>query len=342
MGALTAVGADSRARWSAEDVRARMEFALRSAYAHGTRAIRTHLDSYAPQDDISFGVFREVRADWADRITLQAACLIGAEQCDPDGPFAHTADVVSESGGILGMVTYPMSDIADRIRAFFDMASARGLTADFHVDETLDTTSNTLRQIAEAVIETGYDAPVVVGHCCSVSAMAEAEAFVAENNHEDALAVYKEVLAQDPSHVKALGGALRAYLALGQDDLAKQVLADLPEQMKNAPDVAGVQAALDLKEQSAQVAGGADLSALEAKVAADPKDMQSRLDLAVARYGAGAREQAMDELLEMVRKDRKWNEEAARKQLVKFFEALGPADPLAVQGRRRLSSILFA
>jgi cytosine/creatinine deaminase len=176
MGALTAVGADSRARWSTEDVRARMEFALRSAYAHGTRAIRTHLDSYAPQDDISFGVFREVRADWADRITLQAACLIGAEQCDPDGPFAHTADVVAESGGILGMVTYPMPDITDRIRAFFGMASARGLTADFHVDETLDTTSNTLRQIAEAVIETGYDAPVVVGHCCSVSAMAEADA----------------------------------------------------------------------------------------------------------------------------------------------------------------------
>ena len=77
-------------------------------------------------------------------------------------------------------------------------------------------------------------------------------------------------------------------------------------------------------------------------MAADPKDMQSRLDLAVARYGAGAREQAMDDLLEMVRKDRKWNEEAARKQLVKFFEALGPADPLTVQGRRRLSSILFA
>jgi len=174
-------------------------------------------------------------------------------------------------------------------------------------------------------------------------AMAEAEAFAAEGNHEDALAIYKEILAQDPSHVKALGGALRAYLATGQDDIAKQVLADLPEKMKNTPDVAGVQAALDLKAQSAQVAGGgAELSALEAKVAADPKDMQSRLDLAVARYGAGAREQAMDDLLEMVRKDRKWNEEAARKQLVKFFEALGPADPLTVQGRRRLSSILFA
>ena len=173
-------------------------------------------------------------------------------------------------------------------------------------------------------------------------ALAEADAFAAEGHHEDALAVYKEILAQDPGHVKALAGALRAYLATGQDDIAKQVLADLPAQMKSAPDIAGVQAALDLKEQSAQVGGGADLSALEAKLAADPKDMQARLDLAIARYGAGAREQAMDELLEMVRKDRKWNEEAARKQLVKFFEALGPADPLTVQGRRKLSSILFS
>ncbi len=173
-------------------------------------------------------------------------------------------------------------------------------------------------------------------------AIAEAEAFAAEGNHEDALAIYKEVLAQDPSHVKALGGALKAYLATGQDDLAKQVLDNLPDQMKKAPEVASVQATLDLKAQSAEVSGGADFADLEAKVAADPKDMQSRLDLAVARYGAGERERAMDDLLEMVRADRKWNEEAARKQLVKFFEALGPADPLTIQGRRKLSSILFA
>ena len=173
-------------------------------------------------------------------------------------------------------------------------------------------------------------------------ALLEAEAFATEGNHEDALAIYKEILAQDPSHVKALAGALRAYLATGQDDIAKQVLESLPDAMKNAPDIVGVQAALDLKAQTAQVGDGAELSALEAKVAADPKDMQARYDLAIARYGAGQREQAMDELLEMVRKDRKWNEEAARKQLVKFFEALGPTDPLTVQGRRKLSSILFA
>jgi len=173
-------------------------------------------------------------------------------------------------------------------------------------------------------------------------ALAEADAFATEGNHDDALAVYKEILAQDPAHVKALAGALRAYLATGQDDVAIQVLAGLPEQMKNAPDIKSVQAALDLKAQSAQVGDGAELAALEAKVAADPKDMRSRLDLAVARYGAGKREEAIDDLLEMVRKDRKWEDEAARKQLVKFFEALGPMDPLTIQGRRKLSSILFS
>ncbi len=176
MGALGATGADRTARWSAADVRARMDFSLRCAFAHGTRAIRTHLDSIPPQDDISFGVFREMRAEWAGRIELQAVCLIGAEGFSVDGPFAGTAAIVARSGGVLGMVTYPLPDIADRIRGFLGMAARLGLAADFHVDETLEPTSNTLRMIAEAVLETGFSAPVVVGHCCSVSAMAEGEA----------------------------------------------------------------------------------------------------------------------------------------------------------------------
>jgi cytosine deaminase len=176
MGALTTVGADRTARWSAADVAARMEFSLRCAWAHGTAAIRTHLDAIPPQDAISFAVFREKRAEWAGRIELQAACLIGAEGCDSTGPFARTADIVAESGGVLGMVTYPLPDIAARIRSFFAMASARGLQADFHVDETLDPTSNTLSEIAQAVIEMGFPAPVTVGHCCSLSSMPEAEA----------------------------------------------------------------------------------------------------------------------------------------------------------------------
>ena len=176
MGALGATGADRVARWTAEDVRARMDFSLRCAFAHGTRAIRTHLDAIPPQDEISFGVFREVRAEWAGRIDLQAVCLIGAEGFSEAGAFARTAAIVADSGGVLGMVTYPLPDIATRIRGFLGMADRLGLSADFHVDETLDAASNTLRMIAEAILETEFSAPVVVGHCCSVSAMAEAEA----------------------------------------------------------------------------------------------------------------------------------------------------------------------
>jgi len=177
-GALNTVRADSAARWSAEDLRARMEFSLRSAYAHGTRAIRTHLDSVTPQDDITWPVFRELQADWADRIDLQAACLIGCDTwTDDDGPFGHTADLVAETrGGVLGMVTYPMPDLRDRVRGFFAQGAARGLDADFHVDETMDPSVETLRDIAELKIETGFEGRVVVGHCCSLSAQDEARA----------------------------------------------------------------------------------------------------------------------------------------------------------------------
>jgi cytosine/creatinine deaminase len=176
MGALTTVGADRAANWSAEDVRARMTFGLRSAYAHGTRAIRTHLDSLAPQDAISFGVFRELRAEWAGRIDLQASCLVGCDTMDPNGAFVRTADIVADSGGVLGMVTYPIPDLKEKLLAFFRMATARALHADFHVDETGDPSVATLRMIAETVLETGYDAPVVVGHCCSLAVQNEAEA----------------------------------------------------------------------------------------------------------------------------------------------------------------------
>jgi cytosine deaminase len=173
MGALTAAGADREARWSAEDVRRRMDFALRSAFAHGTRAIRTHLDAIPPQDGISFPVFAELRAEWAGRIELQAACLVGCEAVTADGDFCATADLVAQHGGILGAVTYPIPDVADRIRILLRLAEERGLSVDFHADETMDPTTNTLAEIARAVIETGFSAPVVVGHCCSVSAMDE-------------------------------------------------------------------------------------------------------------------------------------------------------------------------
>ena len=175
-GALATVAADRTANWSAEDVRARMDFALRSAFAHGTRAVRTHLDSIPPQDDISWGVFAETRTDWRGRIDLQAACLVGCEDVANDGPFRRTADTVAKAGGVLGMVTYPVPDLKSRLLDFFRLAAERGLSADFHSDETLDPGGETLRMIAETVIETGFEAPVVVGHCCSLSAQDEARA----------------------------------------------------------------------------------------------------------------------------------------------------------------------
>jgi cytosine/creatinine deaminase len=171
LGALTATGLDRTEHWSTEDVRRRMDFALRSAFAHGTRAIRTHLDAIPPQDAISFPVFSELRQDWAGRIDLQAACLVGCESVDANGPFRATADIVAAHGGVLGAVTYPIPDVALRIRTLLRLADERGLSADFHADETMDPTANTLAEIARAVIETGFKAPVVVGHCCSVSAM---------------------------------------------------------------------------------------------------------------------------------------------------------------------------
>ncbi len=171
-GALTTVGDDRKANWRAEDVAARMDFALRCAYAHGTRAIRTHLDSIPPQDDISWPVFKDLRLQWRDQITLQAACLVGCDAVGLETGFVHTADLVAEAGGVLGMVAYPVPDIEDRVRLFFELAQERELGADFHVDETLDPGSETLRVIAQAVLETGFDAPVTVGHLCSLSAQA--------------------------------------------------------------------------------------------------------------------------------------------------------------------------
>ena len=174
-GALGAVGQDSRSNWSAADVLARMTFALKCAYAHGTRAIRTHLDSQAPQDAISWDLFPAVRADWADKIALQGACLVACDYTTTDA-FQKTADLVQGADGVLGMVTYPNPDLQSQLDAFFRAATDRGLDADFHVDETMDPTVNTLRDIAQTVIDIGYDRPVTVGHLCSLSVMEETEA----------------------------------------------------------------------------------------------------------------------------------------------------------------------
>jgi len=168
MGALDTVQADREANWSESDVRARMTFALRCAEAHGTGAIRTHLDSIGKQTAISWGVLREVRQDWRDRVTLQAAALTPVEMVGED-EFVAVADEVARSGGVLGCVAYPVPDLAHRLDIFFRLASERGLDADFHVDETEDPDSRTLRAIADAVLRNRYQGSALCGHCCSLA-----------------------------------------------------------------------------------------------------------------------------------------------------------------------------
>ena len=167
-GALAAVGSDRQAHWTTEDVTARFDFALRCAYAHGTVAIRTHLDSIGKQTAISWPVFAAMRDAWAGRIALQAVSLIGIGELDP-GSAAALADTVADFGGVLGAVTYMVPDLEARLDLVFRLATERRLDLDFHVDETADPTATSLRLIAEAALRHGFAGRVVAGHCCSLA-----------------------------------------------------------------------------------------------------------------------------------------------------------------------------
>ena len=166
-----------------------------------------------------------------------------------------------------------------------------------------------------------------------------ADAALAEADAAGAADLYAQVLAQDSSNVAALAGLARSYVLTGAIEQAGRTLALVPEGKRNDGAVAAARAALEVAEQAKSVGPIADL---EQKVAADPLDHQARFDLAVALNGKGRRQEAVDTLLEVVRRDRKWNDDGARKQLVQFFEAWGPTDEATVAGRRRLSSILFS
>ncbi len=167
----------------------------------------------------------------------------------------------------------------------------------------------------------------------------EAEAILAEGDPATAASIYAEVLAADPTNIAALAGLAKSYITTGAVEQAKQTLAMVPESKRNDPAVRAVQAAIDLAEQAKAVGPVNDL---EQKVAANPLDHQARFDLATALNAGGNRSEATQQLLEIVKRDRKWNEDGARKQLVQFFEAWGPNDEATLEGRKRLSIILFS
>jgi len=166
-----------------------------------------------------------------------------------------------------------------------------------------------------------------------------ADAALVEGNPAAAAEVYAQLLSQDAGNVHALAGLARCYVETGALDQAKQTLALVPEAKRNEAPVVAARAALEVAEQAKSVG---PVNELEAKVAANPLDHQARFDLATALNAKGQRTEAAEHLLAIVKKDRKWNDDAARKQLVQLFEAWGFADPAAVEGRKRLSSILFS
>jgi putative thioredoxin len=171
------------------------------------------------------------------------------------------------------------------------------------------------------------------------AALEHATQAVADGDFQLAAQIYNEVLEVAPDNLAALAGLARCYAQEGQAEQARAVLAKVPMKDKGNADIVAVQAQLDLAE-AAKAAG--PIGELKAKAETDPKDFQARLDLAMAYWAAEQKQEAIDELLAMIKLDRNWNEAAARQQLLKFFEALGFTDPLAVAGRKRLSTILFS
>ena len=166
-----------------------------------------------------------------------------------------------------------------------------------------------------------------------------AESALAEGNAAGAAELFARILADDPTNVPALAGLVRCYVATGALDQAKQTLAMIPEGKRSETAVAAARAALELAEQASALG---PIAELEQKVAANPLDHQARFDLALAHNAKGRRKEALDHLIEIARRDRKWNDDGARKQLVQLFDAWGPTDEATVDGRKRLSSILFA
>lgn len=173
-----------------------------------------------------------------------------------------------------------------------------------------------------------------------VDAMLQAAEQAAEaGDLQEAAEMYAAILQDDRQNAAALAGLAKCYLMSGDTARAEQTIALVPPDKRQSSAVASVLAALELAKKAGD---GADIANLQAQVAANPADHQVRLDLALALAASGDKAGAIEHLLELFRRDRNWNDQAARKQLVQLFDAWGPKDPHTIEGRRRLSSLMFS
>jgi putative thioredoxin len=193
-----------------------------------------------------------------------------------------------------------------------------------------------VKQFIERLVQAAGGVP---GAADIAAVLEEAAQLLESGDAQTAAALYNEVLGEEPENAVAYAGLIRCLLAADQADTAQEMLDQAPAALAKAPEIVALRTQMDLARQAADMGPVGDL---ERAVAADADNHQARYDLALALYAGGQQEAAVDHLLDIVKRDREWNEQAARKQLVKFFEALGFKHPLAIAGRRKLSSILFA
>ena len=168
-GAIDTIIMDMEKYWSPEDVHRRMEFGLKCSYAHGTKAVRTHIDALGDkQAQVGLRVFHALQAEWADRLTLQAACLVPLEYfLTPEGE--KLADFVAEVGGILGGFAPMHEELDAQLDRVFELATERGLHLDFHTDESGNPNDIALRRVALAALRHEFSGKIVCGHCCSLA-----------------------------------------------------------------------------------------------------------------------------------------------------------------------------
>jgi cytosine deaminase len=172
--ALTQTQADRDRYWQSQDVYRRMEFGLKCSYAHGTQAIRTHIDSFGAQAEISLEVFKSLRQAWADRLTLQAASLVSLDYfLTPAGE--RLADQIAEVGGVLGGLPQMGDSLEQQLDRVFELAQERQLNLDFHTDESGDPSEITLQHVAEAALRHQFTGQIVCGHCCSLAVQSSAQ-----------------------------------------------------------------------------------------------------------------------------------------------------------------------
>ena len=190
-----------------------------------------------------------------------------------------------------------------------------------------------IKKFIEALLKMGG------GSLPGADLLAEAKAAVEQGDHAAALNLFAGLVEAEPENAEAFAGLARSLMALGEEEQAAQVLEDVPAKIKDHAEIASVRSSLQLAIEGR--AAREKLGEFEARLAADPDDHQARIELAVALNAMEERAKAVDALMEAIKRDRAWNEEAARKQLLKFFEAWGFDDPATLAGRRKLSTLLF-